>query len=225
MLIPKANVPKSLREASFTIIETVIALGLLTVFILEIGGVQGNAVYFNEYGRNVTQATWLAKRIMSQVEYHWEGREFKELETEVKGQRFEDAPEFSYDITIKEWKLPLWQLLSGGGGEDEEDKSSESSSQTDMMQQGLSQVLGDELLKVANVEVFWTEGAKQNSTQLTLLLTNQRKVDEVIGGLQGVAKSLLPTPTPGPSAPGPASGAAPPNPASPPRPVTPVGDE
>jgi len=60
---------KRQREGSFTLIETVIALSLITALIIEVASVQGNSIVFSEYSRNVTKATWLARRVMSQVEY------------------------------------------------------------------------------------------------------------------------------------------------------------
>ncbi len=175
-------------ERSFTIIETMIALGMLASVVLQISGIQGNSIYFSEYGQNVTRAVWLAKRVMSQVEYQWAAQEFKALETETPDGAFEDFPDFTYSLNIKEWKLPITSLLTGGGAGAEAGEG-EGSGTTDMLADTMSKVLGDELLKVAHVEVFWAEGAVRNSTAVTMLLTNQKKVDEVIGSLKSVAEA------------------------------------
>src|SRR5438045_2407884 len=98
-------------ERSFTLLETLVALGLMIFLIVEVSGIQGNAIYFNQYGRHTIQATWLAKRLMSQVEYHWYNRPFKELEQSNEEDRpFEDEPDYSYKVEIKEWKLPLLDM-------------------------------------------------------------------------------------------------------------------
>ena len=194
-------------ERSFTLMETIVALGILVTFILEVGRVQGNAVVFTEYGRNVTRAAWLAKAVMAKVEYMWETRQFKDLETDEPDGKFEEMPEFTYKLTIKEWKLPLLDMLGGGGdkGKSNDDNDGKSDKKSgDMMSGGIQQILGDEILKIANVEVFWAEGAKRNSTQITFLLTNQRKVDEVISTFKGVweeaqRKLAQGAPQPGPS--------------------------
>ena len=175
---------KPVGERSFTLVETVIAVALMTAIITEAIGTMGNMVYFSNYSRTVTQAVYLAKRIMSQVEYQWAFKEFKELEVEEKEQRFKDEESesiFTYNVTVKEWEFPILDLLAGGGiaapGEESESQPSEPDP---VIKNMLSQVLGDHILKIAHVEVFWPEGAKRNSVDLTMLLTNQREVDNQI---------------------------------------------
>lgn len=199
-------------QASFTLFETVIALGLLTYLTLHVAGVQGNAIYFSEYGRSVLKATWLAKRLMSQVEYHASSRPFDELKAEVKEEPFPDEKEFSYSLTIRDWKLPIVEFLTGGGadaaaaaasGEDPGDagRASAGGGALGSFKDMAEQVLGKELLKIARVEVFWSEGARQNSTALTYLLTNHSKVGEILETLRDVA-APVPSPTPSPTATG-----------------------
>ena len=74
----------------------------------------------------------------------------------------------------------------------------------------MEQVFGDELLKTAHVTVWWHEGAQRGSTSLTLLLTNQKKIDELLVTLkpawdeavrreeQGTQPTPSPTPSPTP---------------------------
>ena len=156
---------------SFTLIETMVALGLLTVLILQVATVQGQALYFSDYGQNMTKGMWLARRMMAQVEYFWYNKELKELEgVSVKEKPFEDEPGFSYNLEIREWKLPLMNMLTGGGGDNDQPDPT-----TEMIKEQVAQIFGDHLLKIAHVEVFWGEGAVKESTTLTLLLTNQKK--------------------------------------------------
>lgn len=192
-------------EASFSLIETVIALAIVSFLILEVAAVQGNAIVFADYGRNVTQASWLAKRVMSQVEYYWRTKEFKELATNVVEQKFEDFDEYSYSLEIKEWKFPFLQLVQQalGGGKDK-DKEAGDSKETaggtppvsnDMIEQGVKQIFGDEpIFMTARVEVSWPEGAQRNSTGLTYLLTNQAKLDAFIATLKPVYDKLTKPP-------------------------------
>lgn len=190
------NKHRNNREASFTLFEAVIALALLSFLILEVGGVQGNAIVFSDYSRKVGQATWLAKRIMAQIEYHVGSMDLKDLETEVKETPFEDYKDYSYAITIKEWKFPVMELLTGGVGKDSDEEKKggggeESKDQGPMAGMGeyiktaMSQIFNDTILKTAYVEVSWPEGAKKNSTGLTMLLTNQRDLDKFLGTMKG----------------------------------------
>lgn len=204
------------REGSFTLIETVIALSIVAFLIVEVAAVQGNSIVFSEYGANVTKANWLAKRVMSQVEYFWQSKDFKDLITEVKEKKFEDQPDFSYSLEIKEWKFPFLQLLSGamGGGSGSSGSSSgSSSSMSGMLDTVIKQVFGEEpIFMTAHVEVSWPEGAQKNQTALTLLLTNQAKLDQSIIQLKPVYDKLIKPAGPQPPAarpPGTGSGSGP----------------
>src|SRR3989338_1105830 len=100
-------------QSSFTLLETIIALGLMVVMILEVSTVQGSAISLSQYERKVTQAVWLGKAILGQIEYKWKFYEVKELKEERRGERFDDklCPrdgfecDFTYDLTVEEWKL------------------------------------------------------------------------------------------------------------------------
>ncbi|MBI2601531.1 MAG: hypothetical protein HYW48_00595 [Deltaproteobacteria bacterium] len=172
-------------ESSFTLLETIIALGLMVVMILEVSTVQGSAINLSQYERKVTQAVWLGKAILGQIEYKWKFYEVKEIKEERRGERFDEklCPrdgfdcDFTYDLTVEEWKLPLIELAAGSLG----DKS-----MTDMIKGQLKDILGDEVLKIAHIEVFWPEGAKRNSVDLAYLITAQQKLDTFIETLQPV---------------------------------------
>ena len=166
---------------SFTLIETMVALGLLTVLILQVATVQGQALYFSDYGQNLTKGMWLARRMMAQVEYYWYNKELKELEgVSVKEKPFEDEPQFSYNLEIREWKLPLMNMLGGG----DSDQNAPPDPATEMIKEQVQNIFGEHLLKIAHVEVFWGEGAVKESTELTLLLTNQKKIDATVATMQ-----------------------------------------
>lgn len=188
MFTSQTTKKRTSSEASFTLLETIIALGLMTFLILEVGSVQGNAVFFSDYSRKVVQATWLAKRILSQVQYQANIRDFKDLETQVPETPFEDMPEFSYKLEIKEWKFPimdfLTKVMSGNKGDDKDggggSKASPLAGMADMVQTAISQILNDQVLKTVYVEVSWAEGAKRNNTSLSYLIANQRDLDKFI---------------------------------------------
>jgi hypothetical protein len=174
--------PVRLGEQSFTLIETIIALGLMVTVIFEVSGVQGHAIYFSEFERKVTKATWLAKGVMAKIEYEWDSRPFSEMKDLNSAEReFEEDKDFTYTVKVEEWKLPLLNLLTGGGGG--KDDGDAANPQGDMIKGYIEKIFGDEILKIANVEVFWAEGAKKDSVALAMLLTNQQKLDEVIGTL------------------------------------------
>ena len=192
--------PTNKGEASFTLLETIIALGLLTYLLLSVGGVQGNSIYFHQYGREVTVASWLARGVMAQVEKLASEHSFSDIKEVDETGKFADHPEYTYRVQIKDWKLPLLDLIAPGG--------SDGDPMAQAIKEAAKAALGDELLKTAEVEVLWSEGAKQNSATLAYLMTNQAKVDELIGTMKdvfeaqrraGADKGGAPTPAPSPT--------------------------
>lgn len=174
-------------------IETVIALGLMVTIILEVSTVMGNSISFAEYERKVTQAGWLAKSVFSKLERARGLYDLSDFEMNVKDQEFDqelcpkeaDYPcDYKYNLEVREWRLPIVELISKqlgvGGGEQ--------SPILGMVKEQVKNILGDDILKVAHLEVYWPEGQQRGSLELAYLLVNQRDVDQFI--------SKLPPPTP-----------------------------
>ena len=174
----------SANNQSFSLFETVIAIGLLATVFLNINGIQGNVVYSLEYSQKTSQATWLAKGIMARIEYEWQSREFSEMKAETSekklsadlwGETTAKAFEhFSYKISISEWKLPIVEFLTGGNEKNNQDADSS------LIASQIETLFADGILKIAKVSVLWPEGARKSSVDLTLLLTNQKAVDRQI---------------------------------------------
>lgn len=183
--------PRDQARASFTLLETVIAIGLIAAICLEVTGVQGNAIYFSTYSRNVNQAIWIAKQMLSQVEYDAAHAEsFKDVKASENERDFkvENIEDFKVTLTIDEWKLPITEILSGGlQGEKKEEEPGEEEEQGgagEGLQPIIEQVFGDEpILKIAKVEVSWPEGVHRGSINASLLLANMQKVNEAVARL------------------------------------------
>jgi Tfp pilus assembly protein PilE len=183
---------KRSKEASFTLLETMIAVFIMSMTVLEIAGIKGNSIYFYEYGSNSIQASWLAQRVMSNVEYHWNNKDFKDLAVDIKEAPFEDYPNFKYSLTIREWKLPIVDMLAQGGlnANNTNNDSNTGNEISGMIKTAMSQIFDDQILKVARVEVSWPEGARRNDVSLTYLLTNQRRLDEFLETMKGAHSQL-----------------------------------
>ena len=201
MLSPmKTSFKRRKAERSFTLVETAIAIGMLAFAFTMMLTVNGNAITFTDYEKNSSKAVWLAKRVMAQVEYYWNKREFDDLKTKQEGVPFagDDLEGFEYKLEIDEWKLPLVDLIAGGGiggGEDTESGGGEEEGGGDFIKAAIDQALdGEPLLKTAYVEVSWPEGAVRNSVSLTYLLTNQQKFNEKIALFKSVYDKLTKPP-------------------------------
>lgn len=185
-------VTRKAHELSFTLLEVIIAVGLLTAVVMQVAGGQGSLFEITDYSKKATEATWLAKKIMSEVEYNYIEYELKELEISIKDEPFKDIKDpdmdYKYSIDIQEWKLPLIDFLSGGGGKsNEEKKEAKDEGKPESSVAGIpglegivNQIFGGHMMKTAHVEVSWPEGARRNSVALTYLLTNQKKLDEYV---------------------------------------------
>lgn len=172
-------------EQSFSLFETMIAIGMLAVVMLQVSSIQGQVVYSLEYGQNLSKGIWLAKGLMAKLEYEWATREFSELELKLVDQKIQEPlwgegaaslyQDFSYDLTSTEWKLPLLGFLAGGGGEGEAGPGA-----SPLVAEQLKAVFGNHVMKIATVEVYWPEGARRASTSLSMLLVNQQALDAQI---------------------------------------------
>lgn len=192
-------------ERSFTIIETLVALAILLPVVIETVTTQGSIINNNTYMHRMTEATWLAQRVMAQVEYNYDIHRFKDLEIEseqpfkIDSVESDSGFDYTYKLTIKEWKLPLFDLLINGGPKDPDAEDDDSSSSDGGGGLGgipgiegvIKSLFEDHILKIANVEVFWPEGARRDSVTLTLLLTNQKALDQHLLSKKKVMKELL----------------------------------
>ncbi|RZA15278.1 MAG: hypothetical protein EOP10_26665 [Proteobacteria bacterium] len=190
----KYPVKRKSAEYSFTLLEVIIATGLLVAVVLQVAGGQGSLLEITDYSKKATEATWLAKRVMSRVEANYMNYPLKDLdETRIKEAAFDDFKDtndndFKYSLTIEEWKLPLIDFLTGGGGKsDEEKEEDKDNGKADSAISGIpgletmvNQIFDGHMMKTAHVEVSWPEGARRNSVSLIYLLTNQKKLDEYL---------------------------------------------
>jgi hypothetical protein len=201
----KKLVNKNPRELSFTIFETIVAVGLLMAFALEMAGGQGNIVNKVDYARRSNDAIWLAKRIMAQVEYNYQTMDLKELETTTsqKDQKFERVDQiqdfdYAYSVEVKEWKFPLFDFLMNGGKKDKEDENDPTKEEKDPAAAGipgmeaiLDQIFKGHIMKVAYVEVSWPDGARRDKVSLTYLLTNTKALDEYLVSKKSIFDGVI----------------------------------
>ena len=180
------------QEASFTLLETVLALGLMVTIVLEASFIQGKAITFGDYNQKVTQATWLAKAVLEKIEWGAKFYDFKEVKADFKEAPFpeEMCPPYNnegciykYNLSIQEFKLPILDMIAGqlGGGKDEEGEDSGGGFGS-IIEKTIKQFLGDEILKIAHVEVTWPDGSKKDSVELAYVITNQRQLDTQVFG-------------------------------------------
>ena len=180
-------------ERSFSLVETIVAVSLIAFLMIEVSGVHGNAINFADYSRKALQATYLAKRLMAQVEYQASWRTpLKDIATNEKDRAFEDAPEFTYNLKIEPMPNSLdlmFKIMSGGlvgGGDKKDGEDGDKSGMGAMLEQikgMIQQAVGDEPIWVANVSVSWPEGARRSSVDVAMIITDTKKLEGTLSPL------------------------------------------
>jgi len=177
-------------ERSFTLIETVLAIGLLTTVLMEVSFVQAKYLNFSIYYRKSTQAIWLAKALMAEVEYKSNFYPLKDIRAEPGSEERPVPPtlcpkdpqfdcDFTYSMSIEEFKLPIVEMLTGSIAKETEGADGF----TSVIKDQVEAVLGKEIFKIANVVVSWPEGSKRSQVNVPYLLTSQQNIDSFIEAL------------------------------------------
>lgn len=188
------------RSSGFTLIEALLAIGILSVVAVQLIAVQGTTlVVAQSTFRNVT-ATWTLRSAMAQVEYVFDalGEEgFTPEATFVPS----SAPEMKVTLVKKEADLePSKLILSvmklgkafNGGGADEEKESEESSEDPaggggfKEMASLLDSQIPKDLFKTVQVEVTWPDGnsgTKSIDAGILLIKPHAFQVPNIPGGL------------------------------------------
>lgn len=199
----KNRFARSPSERSFTLLETIIALGLMVSLIMEVSTVQGNSINFSVFTKKSSRATWIAKAIMAEIEYKSRFYPAKEMKSDptlrerpVSESLCKKVPQndcnFTYTVLIDEFKLPIIDLLTGKKKKTDEDSQSGESEEDPMsalIKDRVKDILGDDILKIATVEVFWPEGSRRESVRLAYLFANQQSLDEYIETLPPIVST------------------------------------
>ena len=203
-------------ERSFSLLENIIAVSLFAVLLIEMTGVYGNSIAFNDYGRNVMQASHLAKRVMSQIEYNSAIRKsIKDMAINEKDKPFDDEPNFTYSVSMEPlpnaldlmFKIMSGGLLGGGSNGDDKEESSDGKSggagaMLTQLKGLIQQAVGEEPIWVAKVDVSWAGGARRETVSIAMILTDMKKLEESVGKLLDTTPATNPGAPPGtPSSP------------------------
>jgi type II secretory pathway pseudopilin PulG len=183
------------HERSFSLLETMVAVSLVAMLMVEVSGVHGNAIGFNQYSRKILQASYLAKRLMAQVEYNASIRTpIKDFAgVKEKDKPFEDDPEFTYSISIEPIPRALdlmFKIISGGlvGEGDKQESDNTAGAILEQAKGLITQSVGEEPLWVAKVEVNWPEGVRQGSMKLAMIVADIKKIEDSVGALLDAAQ-------------------------------------
>jgi general secretion pathway protein I len=165
--------PSSLlrSEAGFTLLETMIAMGIMLIAFASILMVQSASLNTATKARQMNTVAMLAKNLMVETEYSFEGKTFDEYKKEDKGQFPDPWQDYSWTREVKEVKFPELSTAKGTsadkGGKDEGGENEAARQLTKLLTQFLSKAVRE-----VNVTITWKKGTGSQSYTVTTYWVN-----------------------------------------------------
>ena len=182
------------RRAGFTLLEVMIAMAILSVSLVGLYLTTGRAIRISMHARSMTQATFLCRQKMAEIQNEFVTEGFKD-EAGAKEDRgdFPDPAfkQFRYVTIIEKIRLPATDQLQSAATKMLQDKqsaaskdkpSSSSSSSGSNMASGMSGMLGpvkemlEQGIRRVIVKVLWDEpGLPDQQVEVVAFFTDVRK--------------------------------------------------
>lgn len=157
------------NEHGFTLLETMIAMGIMLVAFASILMVESASIESSIKARQMNVVSMLAQNAMIEAELEFQGKPFNEVKEEESGQFDEPYQEYTWTRKIKEIKFPSLNLNAGGGGGESEDGGggdSDNTRQGETLTKLLTNYLSKAIREVT-VTVTWKRGEGQRSYSLS----------------------------------------------------------
>ncbi len=158
-----AGAVKRLGRDGFTLLETMIAMGIMLVAFSSILMVESASLRTSEKARQMNVVAMLAKNLMVEAENTFEGKPFNEVKKEESGQFPAPYEDFRWKRTIKELEFPN---MSFGGGDKKEGASSSSDSGQDQFTELLTKLMTSyfsKAIREVQVTISWQRGSGEQS--------------------------------------------------------------
>lgn len=190
------------RQSGFTLLETVLAIGILAIIVTNILGSYTNSVVITQTSINNMKATWVMRRVMSQIQYKIDTIGIKEAfrPGEIR-QKYGTDPVFDVLIQVKDPLIEGSRLLQSainmqtamkGSGDEEGGGGNEEggSNPADFVKQFGPQIdalLPKDMYRSLKITVSWEQGQSTRSIESGLFLIDdqQLKGGFNIAGLPG----------------------------------------
>jgi len=186
------------RSLGFTLLESLLAIGILVTVFSQIVGVQASSLAVAKNTKANMQATWALRALSAQVEYISDVKGVKGLPPETSGPSplklngDDDEPlRFEYknrETLIKPSKFLLAAMKMGqnlNANADTDDSTVNSEGEDKFKQFGdlLDSQLPDNIYRAVTLTALWKDGEQQRSMDLGLLLIDRKAVHIGIPGL------------------------------------------
>ena len=183
---------ESCGESGFTLLESLLAIGILVTVFSQIVGVQASSLAVAKNNKANIQATWALRSLVSQIEYIADVKGVKALPPEssqppplkLDGD-YEEAMRLGYKIQTPQIKASKFLLASVGLGKSLADGEDDSGGNDQMKQFGelLDAQLPSDIYRSIGLTASWNDGQTTRSTELGMLLIDRSAVHIGITGL------------------------------------------
>lgn len=103
---------RSPTQAGFTLLEVMVALSILAVTLVAIGGINANSFESSNYARSITVATMLARSKMIDIEMEVQKDGFTDSDKEYDGDFSEEGYEsMKWEATVRPIEVDVGKLL------------------------------------------------------------------------------------------------------------------
>lgn len=152
-------------RGGFTLLETLIAVAIMAVAFSSILVLESSAIHGVEKTRTMDIVAMLAKNAMIEAEQEFQGKTFKEVKEEEKGEFEAPYQAYYWKRTVKELKFPNinFAAMAGGG---EEAADSPAMRGIDMLTRLLTKFLSDSVREVT-VTISWAKGPGSQSASVS----------------------------------------------------------
>ena len=179
-------------DRGFTLLEVMITLAILASALTLVARSQQASMRAVGRGRQITVATALARGMLTDFEDDLFEDGFPELDDDEEGDFEEQGyPEYRYRLAVEKIELPsnvnastLNEAISGGS------EGEEGAGVTGAMAAGAG-LIGQQFeifrrvleasVRRVRLEVFWNEGSRERSVDVTTYFTDPRQVDIAMG--------------------------------------------
>lgn len=147
------------NERGFTLLETMIAMGIMLVAFASILMVQSGSLNASAKAKQMNIVAMLARNAMIEAEQTFEGKQFEEVDKEKEGKFPNPYQDFRWKRSIKEIKFPS---LGIGGGKGEKKDGEGANDKVEMLAKLFTNFLSKAVREVT-VTVIWNRGSGDQS--------------------------------------------------------------
>jgi prepilin-type N-terminal cleavage/methylation domain-containing protein len=186
------------NEFGFTLIESLMAISILAIVVVQILNVQAASITVTQSARDNMRSTWALRSTLSQIEYAIDSVGTKAMPKSADFVWSGD-PNFKINVTLEDTPIEASKLLStamklgasqGGGAEAEEGASKAGDTKGDMKEMAalLDAQIPKDLYRTAAVKVTWQVGDKTRSAETGMLLvdTSQANLMSQLSNIPGL---------------------------------------